>query len=54
VSLLRAGQAAFTGCQLAREVVYNELHDHDRHGHWRYWIEHQVQQETPATFAARR
>jgi len=20
-------------------VVYNELHDHDAHGYWRYWIE---------------
>jgi len=26
--------------RLVREVVYNELHDHDRHGFWRYWIEH--------------
>lgn len=24
--------------QLVREVVYNELHDHDAHGYWRYWI----------------
>ena len=24
---------------LVREVVYNELHDHDAHGYWRYWIE---------------
>lgn len=24
---------------LVREVVYNELHDHDSHGYWRYWIE---------------
>jgi len=24
---------------LVREVVYNELNDHDRHGYWRYWIE---------------
>ena len=23
---------------LVREVVYNELHDHDAHGFWRYWI----------------
>lgn len=23
---------------LVREVVYNELHDHDHHGYWRYWI----------------
>lgn len=29
--------------QLVREVVYNELHDHDRHGYWRYSIE----QHTP-------
>jgi len=25
--------------QLVREVVYNELHDHEQHGYWRYWIE---------------
>lgn len=25
--------------QLVREVVYNELHDHELHGYWRYWIE---------------
>lgn len=25
---------------LVREVVYNELHDHDAHGFWRYWVEH--------------
>lgn len=24
--------------QLVREVVYNELHDHDSHGYWRYWV----------------
>ena len=32
--------------QLVREVVYNELHDHDRHGYWRYWIEHHNQWQT--------
>jgi len=32
--------------QLVREVVYNELHDHQRHGYWRYWIEHRTQKET--------
>lgn len=32
--------------QLVREVVYNELHDHDRHGYWRYWIERSLQKET--------
>jgi hypothetical protein len=30
--------------QLVREVVYNELHDHDRHGFWRYWIRQDSQQ----------
>lgn len=25
--------------RLVREVVYNELHDHDTHGYWKYWIE---------------
>ncbi|MGA3372899.1 MAG: hypothetical protein ABSC48_14175 [Terracidiphilus sp.] len=25
--------------QLVREVVYNELHNHERHGYWRYWVE---------------
>ncbi len=24
---------------LVREVVYNELHDHQSHGFWRYWIQ---------------
>lgn len=28
--------------QLVREVVYNELHDHDAHGFWRYWIRQTV------------
>jgi hypothetical protein len=32
--------------QLVREVVYNELHDHERHGYWRFWIERQTQKET--------
>ena len=27
--------------QLVREVVYNELHDHQQHGYWRYWVERQ-------------
>ena len=31
--------------QLVRETVYNELHDHDRHGYWRYWIEHRNGQQ---------
>ena len=32
--------------QLVREVVYNELHDHEQHGFWRYWIEKHTQQAT--------
>jgi len=24
---------------LVRETVYNELHDHQKHGYWRYWVE---------------
>jgi len=35
-----AAQAALPDpAYLVREVVYNELHDHDSHGYWRYWIE---------------
>src|ERR1022692_471533 len=32
--------------QLVREVVYNELQDHDRHGDWRYWIESRGEKKT--------
>jgi hypothetical protein len=32
------GQIAEGEAQLVREVVYNELHDHQLHGYWRYWI----------------
>jgi hypothetical protein len=31
---------------LVREVVFNEIHDHQRHGYWRYWIEHRAEQLT--------
>ena len=31
---------------LVREVVYNELHDHDTHGYWRYWIERHSSKQT--------
>jgi hypothetical protein len=31
--------------QLVREVVYNEVHDHERHGYWRYLAERRVQQQ---------
>jgi len=39
-------QAPETPIQLVRDVVYNELHDHQLHGYWRYWIEKQAQQQT--------
>jgi hypothetical protein len=32
--------------QLVREVVYNELNDHQGHGYWRYWIEKHTPKET--------
>ncbi len=38
-------QAPESPAQLVHEVVYNELHDHQRHCYWRYWIEKQEQQQ---------
>ena len=38
-------QQTIPAAQLVREVVYNELHDHQRHGYWRYWIERHAQKE---------
>jgi hypothetical protein len=32
--------------QLVREVVYNELNDHQSHGYWRYWVERHTPKET--------
>jgi hypothetical protein len=32
--------------QLVREVVYNELNDHEGHGYWRYWVERRTPKET--------
>lgn len=41
VAIPALGQApALPPGQLVREVVFNELNDHARHGYWRYWIEH--------------
>lgn len=40
-----AAEAPIAPQQLVREVVYNELHDHARHGYWRYWIARRTQQE---------
>ena len=41
-----SSQLSIPPAQLVREVVYNELHDHDRHGYWRYWIERHAQSHT--------
>jgi hypothetical protein len=35
--------------QLVREVIYNEQHDHQRHGYWRYWVERRTQSGTSLT-----
>lgn len=35
-----------TPVQLVRDVVYNELHDHQEHGYWRYWIEKHTEHES--------
>jgi len=32
--------------QLVREVVYNELRDHERHGYWQFLVERHIQQQT--------
>jgi hypothetical protein len=32
--------------QLVREVVYNELNDHQSHGYWRYWVERHTAKDT--------
>jgi hypothetical protein len=32
--------------QLVREVVHNELNDHERHGYWRYFAEKHTQEGT--------
>jgi len=39
-------EPAMPAAQLVREVVYNELNDHQEHGYWRYWIERHTPQET--------
>src|ERR1035441_6224981 len=45
-SCIRGQQEQIPASQLVREVVYNELHDHARHGYWRYWIERHAEGET--------
>jgi hypothetical protein len=32
--------------QLVREVVYNELRDHERHGYWQFEVQRRIQQQT--------
>jgi len=44
VGCLHAQQLQPPPVHLVREVVYNELHDHDHHGYWRYWIESHSQE----------
>jgi hypothetical protein len=34
-----AAQQVQTAAQLVRDVAYNELHDHESQGYWRYWVE---------------
>jgi len=43
---LHAVQAPISADQLVREVVYNELNDHQAHGFWRYWIQRYTPSET--------
>lgn len=50
-SVLSAGaqsgaQAVEAPGQLVRDVVFNELNDHQRHGYWRYWVEKQSGTQT--------
>jgi hypothetical protein len=46
IALRAQTRAPETPVQLVRDVVYNELHDHQLHGYWRYWIEKQAQQQS--------
>lgn len=39
-------QSMMPAGQLVREVVYNELNDHQNHGYWRYWIERHTAKTT--------
>jgi hypothetical protein len=54
VSVLIVAQSVLSAQQLTpaqasylvHEVVYNELHDHELHGYWRYWIQRHTQNTT--------
>jgi hypothetical protein len=45
-ALCAPAQPQLPAAQLVREVVYNELHDHQSHGYWRYWVEQHTAKET--------
>ena len=45
-ALSARSQPAIPAGQLVREVIYNELNDHERHGYWRYWVERRSQAGT--------
>jgi hypothetical protein len=38
-AVAQAAQSPESAISLVREVVYNELHDHEHHGYWRYQIQ---------------
>ena len=46
VALFAQSQQVEPPGRLAREVVYNELHDLQTHGFWRFWIQRHVQNGT--------
>jgi hypothetical protein len=43
---VQPAQPSIPAGQLVREVVFNELNDHQNHGYWRYWIERHTAKET--------
>lgn len=45
-SLALQSQQPIAAGQLVREVVYNELNDHQGHGYWRYWVERRTSKGT--------
>jgi hypothetical protein len=42
-------QPPIPASQLVRETIYNEQHDHQRHGYWRYWVERRSQSGSSLT-----
>lgn len=43
-------QEAEAPSKLVREVVYNEMQDHNTHGLWRYWVEQHQAKDTKLQF----